>query len=84
MMRVGDEPKAVPRPVMVIPLKKVKEVCPKDIHHPINWHFDKPIVPDAKQKSARVKRLSSTGYLKRGFKNKAPSEEVIDPQANSN
>ena len=65
-------------------MKKVKEVCPKDIHHPINWHFDKPIVPDAKQKSARVKRLSSTGYLKRGFKNKAPSEEVIDPQANSN
>ena len=83
-MRVSDDPKAVPRPVMVIPLKKVREVSPTDMHHPINWHFDKPIVPEAKRKSAAVKRLSSTGYLKRGFKNQPSAEEVIDPQANSN
>ena len=70
---------------MIIPLKKVKNVNPTSMNHPINWHFDKPIGPIAKQKSAMVKRLSSTGHLKRYQPHqKLPVNTNADLDNNSN
>ena len=74
---------------MKIPLKKVETVGPSDSHHPINWHFDRPIIPQAKKKSLLVKRLSSKGHLKKYQPHQQPDvRNKIDspdgPDENSN
>ena len=52
-----------PRQVMVIPLKKEKPPNPKSKKHPMNWHFDKPIVQEVRRKSRLGKRINSAVCL---------------------
>ena len=68
----------------MIPLKKDENVNPTNKRHPVTWHFDKPIVPDGKTRSALVKRLSSTGYLKKSQPHQRSAERRTDTEANSN